>query len=171
MECLPNTAYRSHLRLCSIWCKHTCLSFEATRHAKFTRLLVQTVVPLVCLTRQKVEWFNAPCHVHTRLQHHTHIVFKSTIVDTWPLRYLGQYEVIGTPLALISSYLKHRTQIVHVGSSQSIAKLVNGCILGPLLFLLFVNDLYSQLVNVTVIPYADDTNLLISDRNKSLLIN
>ena len=59
--------------------------------------------------------------------------------------------------------------------SQSPAKLVNigvpeGSILGPLHFFLFVNDLPSQLIDATAILYADDTNLLISDRNESLLI-
>ena len=37
-----------------------------------------------------------------------------------------------------------------------------GSVLGPLLFLIYVNDIYSRINNATVKLFADDTNLFVS---------
>ena len=44
-----------------------------------------------------------------------------------------------------------------------------GSILGPLLFLIFVNDFHNSLSHSNAIMYADDTSLYISDRTKKLV--
>ena len=69
------------------------------------------------------------------------------------------------------SYLANRKQFVSINgfasSTSSIASGVpQGSVLGPLLFLLYINDLHAAIKHRKVLHFADDTNLLII--NKSL---
>ena len=77
------------------------------------------------------------------------------------------------PLQLIKSYLTNRYQRTVVDSLKSNVKLVTcgvpqGSILGPFLFLVFINDLaLASELNVRI--FSDDTNLtLVSDNYLSL---
>ena len=63
-------------------------------------------------------------------------------------------------LSLIQSYLQNRNQIVKVNGSRSQPVVTNigvpqGSILGPLLFILYINDLLT--IDSDLIAYADDT--------------
>jgi len=89
------------------------------------------------------------------------------------LRKLKRYGVRGLPLQLIKSYLTNRYQRTVVDSLKSNVKLVTcgvpqGSILGPFLFLVFINDLaLASELNVRI--FSDDTNLtLVSDNYLSL---
>ena len=68
-------------------------------------------------------------------------------------------------LNLIKSYLKGKHQQVVVGGSKSSTLPVysgvpQGSILGPLLFVLFINDMFSCISNGSIIAfYADDTKI------------
>ena len=44
-------------------------------------------------------------------------------------------------------------------------------ILGPLLFLIYVNDLYKASLILKPVMFADDTNLLLSNRDTNKLFN
>ena len=69
-----------------------------------------------------------------------------------------------------SSYLKNRTQTTQVG--HHIPNKANvecgvplGSFLGPLLFLLYVNDIHRCSNKLRFYLFADDTNILYADKN------
>ena len=83
---------------------------------------------------------------------------------------LFSYGIRGTPLNWFRTYLRDRRQFVRVGSCDSSINTINigvpqGSTLGPILFLLFINDLpnASNLLFPTL--FADDTTLSIARSN------
>ena len=96
---------------------------------------------------------------------------------------LHHYGIRGVMLDWFRDYLSSRTQCVvydDVSSELMPVKcgVPKGSILGPLLFLIYVNDLPDAATNLFSVLYADDTNMfatgkdidnLVSDLNKTLL--
>ena len=79
---------------------------------------------------------------------------------------LNYYGIRGLPLRWFESYLSNRTQFVSIDGFASTTKVISsgvpqGSILGPLLFLLYINDLNTCIRHATTYHYADDTNLLL----------
>ena len=73
---------------------------------------------------------------------------------------LYYYGIRGPAYGLIASYLSRRNQFVAVNNTQSSLKPINigvpkGSILGPLLFLIYVNDICNA-TNCNPRPFADD---------------
>lgn len=83
---------------------------------------------------------------------------------------LEYYGIRGVPLALIKSYLHNRTQYVSYHNYLSCHQPITcgvpqGSVLGPLLFTLYINDIEHACPELNFILFADDTNLMYSNKD------
>ena len=83
------------------------------------------------------------------------------------LQKLFEYDFINSAISLIESYFSNRKQMVRIGENKSDFIDVNlgvpqGSVLGPLLFLIYINDLPVFLSDYFVRLFADDTTMLFS---------
>jgi hypothetical protein len=87
---------------------------------------------------------------------------------------LNKYGIQGTALSWFKSYLTNRSQVVTINNTVSSTKPINigvpqGTILGPILFLIFVNDISNHVLNSSINIYADDVVLYYSHNDITLL--
>jgi len=80
---------------------------------------------------------------------------------------LQLYGLRGNVLEWMRSYLSNRTQYVSVNNIKSDASTINrgvpqGSILGPLMFIIYINDIVNISQVLNMILFADDTNLFFS---------
>ena len=92
------------------------------------------------------------------------------------LEKLSHYGIRGIALNWFSSYLDQRQQFVHVFTKNSQLKYINhgvpqGSILGPLLFIIYINDLANSSEIFHKVIFADDTNLYLSHNCIQKLLN
>ena len=83
---------------------------------------------------------------------------------------LPSYGIKARELSWFESYPFDRKQFVSMENSSSERKSVlcgvpQGSILRPLLFVLLINDIDSQLKHCSILLYADDTVILTADKN------
>ena len=88
------------------------------------------------------------------------------------LRHMG---INNTALQWFQSYLSNRTQFCEINGVRSSKKLIKisvmqGSILGPILFLCYINDLWKS-TNLFTLMFADDTSAFKSGKNLNMLIN
>lgn len=84
--------------------------------------------------------------------------------------------ISGTVLKWFSSYLNARSQRTKFSASVSSEReteygVPQGSVLGPVLFIIFINDIVKSIVNCKIHLFADDTMLYISGENVSEIIN
>ena len=87
---------------------------------------------------------------------------------------LEHYGVRGISIEWFKSYLKHRRQYVSLENNSSSTKYIStgvpqGSVLGPLLFLIYINDLHKCLKHSKAYHFADDTNILNSHHSLETL--
>jgi hypothetical protein len=87
---------------------------------------------------------------------------------------LSKLGVNGVALQWFSSYLKNHYQCVEVNDTKSNNALIDcgvfqGSILGPILFLCYINDIYTA-TDLATFLFADDTSCLAEHKNLHTLI-
>ncbi len=112
---------------------------------------------------------------------HTAVVFLDlskafdTVQHEILLQYLSKLNLGPSAVSLISNYISNRKQRVRLSGGYSdwlplSSGVPQGSLLGPLLFLVYVNDIAKSIDKSKVISYADDTALYFSSESKSDLI-
>ena len=93
-----------------------------------------------------------------------------TVDHTILLHKLRHYGIRGIVNDWFCSYLSDRVQSTQIGPNISkktgvLCSVPQGSVLGPLLFLIYVNDIYMSSNKMSFYLFADDTNLLYADKN------
>ena len=97
-----------------------------------------------------------------------------TICHDILLKKLQKSGIRANYLTLFQSYLSNRTQYVEINGAKSLPSLITcgvpqGSILGPLLFLIYINDLNQCSEHLKFIHFADDSTLYAKGKTLSCL--
>ena len=90
------------------------------------------------------------------------------------LHKLHHYGIRGSMHRWIRDYLSNRKQFTYVNDTASSSQTVNigvpqGSVLGPLFFIIYVNDISAATGSDQVRLFADDSNIFVSDKNPVIL--
>ena len=118
------------------------------------------LIKITELIRRAIDNKNIACSVFIDLQKAFDTVNHKIL-----LHKLKHYGIRGKAYKLFESYLSNRYQYVSINGSYSKKLLIThgvpqGSVLGPLLFIIFINDLNYSVVHSVTHHFADDTNLL-----------
>ena len=157
-----------HLRIMSFLNKSNILSscqfgFQKNKSTLMPLLLLQENIT------KALENGNVVCGIYLDLKKAFDTVDHAILLEK-----LKRYGFTNSPLNLIKSYLSNRKQCVEFDGVRSELKQVNigvpqGSILGPLLFLVYVNDFPNISKMAKFLLYADDTAIFLESKNAKSL--
>ena len=141
------------------------LQFGFRRKHSTTHALIQITEKI----RNALDEGNHACGVFIDLQKAFDTVNHEILVDK-----LNYYGIRGLANQWFKSYLSQRTQYVSIdGFDSETLKIKHGVpqgsVLGPLLFLLYINDLHKSVIYSNAYHFADDTNLLVISKSQKQL--
>ena len=87
---------------------------------------------------------------------------------------LNHYGIRGISNKWLHSYLSDRSQYIKINNKKSASTTIRhgvpqGSVLGPLLFLIYINDLHLAMKHSRTIHFADDTSLKVVNKSLKLL--
>ena len=157
-------------RLYSFLSKHNCIYINQLGFRK-NHSTIHALISLTDHIRYALDNNNLACGIFIDLQKAFDTVDHKIL-----LKKLAHYGVRGLANDWFKSYLSNRHQFVSINGHESSKILMKhgvpqGSVLGPLLFLIYINDLHNSIKYCKFLHFADDTNLIFSNKSPKLLQN